>query len=121
MYQASSIIISIVFYIVSAVSLFFMAKKANVRKPWISFIPVLQIIIMLHIIDKSGWAIFWLLVPGLNIILGIIWTVKLYMAFDLNIGLIVASIIIPFVSLAVMLIIAFSDKYTYVKTNRFAA
>ncbi len=113
--------IYIVIYIVTAISLFFMAKKANVKNPWLSFIPVLQLIVMLHIIDKSGWNIFLMLIPVLNIVLAIIWTVKLYLSFDVNVGLIIASIVIPIVGWFTMLLVAFSEKYSYVKNTRFTA
>ncbi len=114
-------IIDGIFYVVWAVSLFFIAEKANVKNRWVAFIPVVQLVVVLHIIDKSGWAIFLLLVPVLNIILSIIWMVKFFLAFEVNVGLIVLSIIIPIVNLVLMLIIAFSDKFKYVGTTRFAA
>jgi hypothetical protein len=111
----------IVFYVVQAITLFFIAKKAKVRNPWVAFIPVLQTIVFLHVIDKSGWAIFLLFIPFLNIILSIVWAVKFYAAFNVNAGLIALSIIIPIVGLVMSFMIAFSDKYNYGKTNRFAA
>jgi hypothetical protein len=112
-------IIDVVFYVVWAVSLFFIAEKANVKNRWVAFIPVVQLVVMLHIIDKSGWAIFLLLVPVLNIILSIIWMVKFFLAFKVNVGLIVLSIIIPIVNLVMVLIIAFSDQFKYVGSSRF--
>jgi hypothetical protein len=112
---------AIVSYVIGAISLYQIGKKANVRKPWVAFIPVLQYIVYLHVIDKSGWAIFLLLIPVVNIVLAIIWAVKLYLAFSVSVGLIVLSIIIPIVNIVMMLVVAYSSKYTYVKTNRFAA
>ncbi len=111
---------SAVCYLVTAISLFMMGKKANVRNPWVAFIPGLQIIVLLHVIDKSGWCILLLLIPVLNIILEIIWIVKLYAAFAVNPGLIVLSIIISPFGLVMLLVAAFSSKYTYAKSNRFA-
>ena len=112
-------IIDGIFYVVWAVSLFFIAEKANVKNRWVAFIPVVQLVVVLHIIDKSGWAIFLLLIPVLNIILSIVWTVKLFLAFKVNVGLIVLSIIIPIVNLVLVLIIAFSEKFKYVGSTRF--
>jgi hypothetical protein len=111
---------ALVSYVVSAISLYKIGQKANVRKPWVAFIPVLQFIVFLHVIDKSGWAIFLILIPGINIVLAIIWTVKFYLAFSVKTVLIVLSIIFPIIGMIMMLVIAFSTKYTYVKTNRFA-
>jgi len=110
---------SAVCYLVTAISLFMMGKKANVRNPWVGFIPVLQIIVLLHVIDKSGWCILLLLIPVLNIILEIIWIAKLYAAFSVNPGLIVLSIIISPFGLVMLLVAGVSSKYTYAKSNRF--
>ena len=112
---------SLVSYVIWAITMYKTGQKANVRKPWVAFIPVLQFIVYLHVIDKSGWAIFLLLIPGLNIVLLIIWTVKFYLAFSVGAGLIVLSIIIPIINIIMMFVVAFSSKYSYVKTNRFAA
>jgi hypothetical protein len=109
----------IAIYIVQAIALYKLAEKADVKDPWVAFIPVIQTIVFLHIIDKSGWCIFLLLIPVVNIVLAIIWAVKFYLAFDVNAGLIVLSIIIPIAGMIVMLVMAFSEKYEYVKSNRF--
>jgi hypothetical protein len=116
-----ALIFYIAFYVVQALSLYKLAEKANVRNPWVSFIPVLQAIVFLHIIDKNGWCILLLLIPGVNIVLAIIWAVKFYLAFDLVAGLIVLSIIVPIAGFVITLIMAFSEGYVYVKSNRFAA
>lgn len=113
--------LSIVTYVVSALSFFFLSKKAKVRKPWIAFIPVLQFIKFFHIIDRRAWNIFLVLIPGVNIVLCIIWAVKFYKAFDVSTVLIVLSIIIPVIGWIVDLVMAFSPRYTYVITNRFTA
>ena len=107
------------FYIVSAIALYRIGEKANVKNRWVAFIPVVQIIVILHVIDKSGWAIFLLLIPILNIILFIIWMVKFFLAFEVNVGLIVLSIIIPVVLLVMELVVAFSDQFKYVGKTRF--
>ena len=112
---------ALISYVVGAVSLYKIGQKAVVRKPWLAFIPVLQFIVYLHVIDKSGWAIFLLLIPVINIVLLIIWAVKFYLAFSVKTVLIVLSIIIPIINMITMLVVAFSSKYTYAKTNRFAS
>jgi hypothetical protein len=108
-------------YVVGAVALYKIGQKAGVRQPWVAFVPVLQFIVYLHVIDRSGWAIFLLLIPVINIVLLIVWAVKFYLAFSVKTVLIVFSIIIPIINMITMLVVAYSSKYTYVKTNRFAA
>jgi hypothetical protein len=112
---------ALVSYVIWAITMYKTGQKANVRKPWVAFIPVLQFIVYLHVIDKSGWAIFLLLIPGVNIVLAIIWAVKFYLAFSVKTVLIVLSIIIPIINIIMMFVVAFSSKYAYVKTNRFTA
>jgi len=116
-----ALVFYIAIYVIQAISVYKLAQKANVRKPWVSFIPVLQMIVFLHVIDKSGWCILLLLIPGVNIVLAIIWAVKFYLAFDLNPGLIVLSIIIPIAGMVLLLVMAFSERYSYIKSNRFSA
>ena len=107
-------------YVIQAVALYQLAQKAKVKNPWVSFIPVLQTIVFLHVVDKSGWSIFLLLIPVANIVLAIVWAVKFYLAFDVKPGLIVLSIIIPIAGMVMMLVMAFSDRYRYTKQNRFS-
>jgi hypothetical protein len=114
-----ALVFYIALYVVQALALYKLAEKANVRNPWVSFIPVLQTIVFLHIIDKSGFCIFLLLIPVVNIVLAIVWAVKFYLAFDLKPGLIVLSIIIPIAGMVIALVMAFSESYSYVKSNRF--
>jgi hypothetical protein len=57
----------------------------------------------------------------INIVLLIIWAVKFYLAFSVKTVLIVLSIIIPIINMITILVVAYSSKYTYAKTNRFAA
>jgi hypothetical protein len=128
-YEGQSAVIvwvwAIVAYAINAVALYFMAKKANVKNPWVAFIPVVQVVAMLHMIDKSGWSIFLLLIPVVNIILSVIWMVKLFQAFGMSQGLVVLNAIcfffIPIVPLIFYLVVAFSSSYTYQGTIRFTA
>jgi hypothetical protein len=111
--------IDAVFYVISAIALFKIGEKANIKNRWVAFVPMVQYIVILHVIDKSGWAIFLFFVPILNIVLAIIWIVKFYLAFKVNVGLIVLSIIIPPVNLVMMLVVAFSEQFTYQGSTRF--
>lgn len=115
-----AIVFYIAVYVIQAVSLYQLAQKAKVKNPWVSFIPVLQSIVLLHVIDKSGWSIFLFLIPVVNMVLVILWAVKFYLAFDVKPGLIVLSIIIPIAGMVMMLVMAFSDQYRYTKQHRFS-
>lgn len=120
-YGQWSWIISVVFYVIQAIAYYQIGKKADIKNVWVAFIPFVQFVVVLHIIDKSGWNIFLLLIPIVNLILVIIWMVKFYLAFSVNVGLIVVSIIIPIVGLIVQLVMAFSEQYKYQGSTRFTA
>ena len=47
----------IIGYACLAIGLFFSAKKAGTKNPWVAFIPVVQIVVLLQIIGKSGWRV----------------------------------------------------------------
>jgi hypothetical protein len=117
----------IITYILLAIGLFFSAKKANTKNPWVAFIPVVQIVVLLQIIDKSGWSIFLLLIPIVNWILLIIWMVKYFKAFAAGKGFvattIITMIIIPlaFIADILLLIVGLSKKYQFAGSTRFTA
>jgi hypothetical protein len=109
----------IIGYICLAIGLYFSAKKAGTKNPWVAFIPVVQFVVLLQIIGKSGWAIFLLLIPVVNWVLLIIWMVKYLKAFDAGNGFVAAAIvtmiIIPlsFITDILILVVGLSNKYTY--------
>ena len=113
--------ISALYYIITAIAFFAIGSKANIKNRWIAFVPFVQVIVLLHVIDKSGWNIFLLFIPVVNFILMIIWVVKGYLAFSVNVGIIVLSIIFSIFGLIMWLIVAFSDKFQYSGSTRFTA
>lgn len=70
---------SAVFY--GAISLFYLAcmwkvyKKAG-KPGWASIIPIYNIIVMLEIIGKPAWWFFLMLIPGVNIVIGILLAIE---------------------------------------------
>jgi hypothetical protein len=126
-YSAFSWPTIIIWYICFAIGLYFAGTKANTKNPWVAFIPFVQIVVLLQLIDKSGWSIFLLLIPVVNWILMIIWMVKYFKAFDAGKGFVAATIvtmiIIPlsFVADILLLIVGVSKKYNYAGSTRFRA
>ena len=117
----------IIGYALMAVGLYFSAKKANTKNPWVAFIPFVQIIVLLQLIDKSGWAIFLLLIPVVNWILCIIWTVKYFKAFDAGNGFVAVAIIttilfpLMFIANILVFVVGLSKKYEFAGSTRFTA
>ncbi len=62
------IILGIVFYIYLAICLMTLAKKTNVQNPWMSWIPILNLVLMVHIAKKPTWMFLLFLVPVVNLV-----------------------------------------------------
>jgi hypothetical protein len=126
-YSAYSWPTGIIGYICLAIGLYFAAKKANTKNPWVAFIPLIQIVVLLQLIDKSGWSIFLLLIPIVNWILLIIWMVKYFKAFDAGSGFVAITIItmilfpLAFIADILVLIVGASNKYKFAGSTRFTA
>ena len=76
------LIIGIAFYLFICFCLFRIAKKLNVPSPWIAFIPIVQVWTWVTCAGKPAWWIILLLVPIVNIFLGI----YLWMCIAENLG-----------------------------------
>jgi hypothetical protein len=126
-YSAYSWPTGIVGYICLAIGLYFSAKKANTKNPWVAFIPLVQIVVLLQLIDKSGWSIFLLLIPIVNWILVIIWMVKYFKAFNAGGGFVAITIItmillpLAFIADILVLVVGVSSKYKFAGSTRFTA
>jgi hypothetical protein len=117
----------IIGYICLAFGLFYSAKKANTKNPWVAFIPIVQVVVLLQLIDKNGWAIFLLLIPVVNWILQIIWTVKYFKAFNAGSGFITVTIVtmilfpLSFIADILVLVVGLSKEYKFAGTTRYTA
>lgn len=114
------LIFTVGMYLIQAITIYKIAEKANVGNRWIAFIPLLQFILILHIIDISALWILLVLIPLVNIIFGIYVIAKLLQAFDLPLWLVVICILIPFAYQLLLLYLAFSADARYVISNRYA-
>ncbi len=76
------LILEIAFYIYFCLCLFLIAKKLGVPNPWIAWIPIAQIWTMVNCAGKPWWWILLLLVPLINIIIGIV----LWISITENLG-----------------------------------
>jgi uncharacterized protein DUF5684 len=61
-----------VFYVYLALALQTIAKKTNTENAWWAWIPILNALLMLNIAKKPLWWIILLLIPFVNIVIGII-------------------------------------------------
>ncbi|MCK4923988.1 MAG: hypothetical protein KAS61_03390 [Spirochaetes bacterium] len=123
-FDTFSWITGIIGYVCLAIGLYYSAKKANTKNPWVAFIPIVQIVVLLQLIDKSGWSIFLLLIPVINWILMIIWMVRYFRAFEAGSGFVAAAIItmillpLSFIADILVLVVGLSDKYKYAGSTK---
>lgn len=66
------LIIGVVFYVYHALALSTIAKKTNTENPWLAWIPIANVVLMLNIAKKPIWWILLCLIPIVNIVIFII-------------------------------------------------
>lgn len=117
------IVFALITYVVNAIAFFRLFTKANVANPWLAFIPFASMWPFMATIKKSAWNILWIFVPIAGCVFGIIWTVRLLKAFNINplFALFFLGALIPFVGgyligiafMVLNLYMAFSSKVRY--------
>jgi magnesium-transporting ATPase (P-type) len=102
-------IISIVVYIYYAYSLYVIAQKTGHEdNAWMAWIPIINIFLMLKIANEPMWWFILMLIPIVNIVIGIIIWMKIAEARNKPNwwGIL---LLVPFVNLIVPGYLAFSD------------
>lgn len=59
-------------YVYSALAIQTIAQKTNTENPWLAWIPIINVILLLNIAKKPIWWIVLLLIPLVNIVMGVI-------------------------------------------------
>ncbi|WLR42358.1 DUF5684 domain-containing protein [Bacillus carboniphilus] len=77
-------LITFLFYFAGSYPFFLLFKKADYENAWFAFIPILNIIALLHVIEKSGWNTLWYFVPVVGLVFTIIWFVYFLRAYNQN-------------------------------------
>lgn len=60
-------------------------EKAG-RPGWMSLIPILNVVVLLQVVGRPGWWLVLLLVPGVNIVIGILLNIDLAKSFGKGAG-----------------------------------
>jgi len=71
-------------------------KKAN-KPGWASIIPFYNVWVMLEIVGRPGWWLLLMLIPGVNLVIGIIVLVDLAKSFGKGGGFAVGLLLLPYV------------------------
>ena len=66
------LVFAVAMYIYMALAIQTIAQKTNTENPWLAWIPIVNVVLMLNIAKKPIWWIILCFVPGVNIVVGII-------------------------------------------------
>ena len=105
-----NLLLGIIFYIIRVYPSYVMAKKANLKNPWMMLIPILGELQMLHLAGFSYWYFILTFIPFINFIFAIIVFYKIMKNFGFGLGMTILGIIFSF--------IAFLTFWYIVLTNR---
>jgi len=72
-----ALLVIVALYCYIAYSLFVIAKKTNTQNPWLAWIPIANIFLMLMIAKKPLWWFLLLLIPLVNIVVSVIIWMKI--------------------------------------------
>lgn len=103
--ETLGLIIYLAIVVLMIVSFWRVFVKAN-EPGWASIIPIYNVIVLLRIVDKPWWWLFLLMIPLVNIVIGIIVMVALAKSFDKGGMFAVGLILLPFVFYPIL---AFGD------------
>jgi hypothetical protein len=107
-------IIDVATYIMAGIAFYRLANLANLREiAWFSWVPILNIILMLKLIGKNGWWILMLLVPIANLVFIIIWYIQLFQAFGKYGAWVLMQIFLPIVSSVLWVVWAYDPNTRY--------
>ena len=119
MFKLLYLIILVAAYVFGGVVHYKFAQKAGLEnEAWKAWVPILQVVLFLHIIDRSGWNILWLFVPIANIVFIVIWYIDFLKRFNQN-PIWVVALFIPTLNLiftGFLVYMAFSQEVQYVSS-----
>ncbi len=86
----------LVFGVIMIVAMWKIFTKAG-QPGWASLIPFYNIWVMLEIVGRPGWWLILMLIPGVNLIIGIIVMVDLAKSFGKETGFAIGLILLPYI------------------------
>ena len=66
------LVLMLAMYVYMALALQTIATKTNTENPWIAWIPIINLVLLLNIAKKPIWWFILLLIPVVGIVVGII-------------------------------------------------
>jgi len=96
------LIINLVIYLFYGYCVFLLAKKMNVANAWMSFIPLLNLYLLVKMGGKPGWWLILFLIPLVNIIFIIIVLHEISKARGHGVGMTLGLIFLGFIFIPVL-------------------
>jgi hypothetical protein len=113
-FHAFNIILALVLYVISGLSYMRLAKLAGRSDVgWFAWIPILDSILPLLLIKRSGWLVLLYLIPIVNLILYIYVQILLLNAYGKHGSFVLLGIFVPPVYWILWIVWAFSDSTQY--------
>lgn len=109
-YSSSNFLIFLIFYLIRVYPSYVMAKRANLKNPWMMLVPILGEFQMLHLAGMSYWYFIITFIPILNIILAIILFYRILKNFGFGILATILGIIFSFIAFITFWYIVLADK-----------
>jgi hypothetical protein len=92
----------IVLYVIFALPLFFVFKKAGSDMAWGAFVPIFSIYVLLKVVGRPGWWLVLYIIPIVSLIILIIVWNDLSKSFGHGAGFTVGLIFLPWIFLAIL-------------------
>lgn len=103
----------IISYLISTIPMYKLAIKAGVSNPWLAFIPVLQFVLFLHMIDRSAFYVLVLLIPVIGVFVWMFFEFQFLTSFDVDPILAILGIVLRPAYFIIIIYLAFSENVTY--------
>lgn len=100
--------ISLAIYLFFSFCLKLIVQKTGTEPGWMVWVPILQVFPMLRAAGMSGWWFLAMMVPIVNIVVQVLWSVKIVQARGKGVVTTIL-LILPFTSLFAFLYLAFSS------------
>lgn len=110
----------IISYLVSTIPMYKLAVKADVANPWLAFIPVLQFVLFLHVINRSALFVLVLLIPFAGIFIWMYFQYEFLNSFGVDPVLSIIGVIFNPIYFILTIYLAFSDNVRYVGYHNYS-
>lgn len=80
--ESMKIIVGVISYLLSAIPIYLLAKKAGANNAVFAFIPILNIYLILDICGFAWWYMLLLLIPLVNIVVGLFIMYKFFSMYE---------------------------------------